>query len=164
MLSYRAEHDALTGIINRGAFDRLRQFLKGKQSSIALMILDVDRFKQVNDKYGHEMGDKVLKKVAKLLEENFRATDYPARIGGDEFAVIITDATEEMKSVIQEKVEYINNILLNPEKDMPKVSLSVGIAFSSNGFEESLYKKADTALYKTKENGRCGYTFYQEEG
>ena len=73
------------------------------------------------------MGDKVLKKVAKLLEENFRATDYPARIGGDEFAVIITDATEEMKSVIQEKVEYINNILLNPEKDMPKVSLSVGI-------------------------------------
>ena len=164
MLSYRAEHDALTGIINRGAFDRLRQFLKGKQASIALMILDVDRFKQVNDKYGHEMGDKVLKKVAKLLEENFRATDYPARIGGDEFAVIITDATEEMKSVIQEKVEYINNILLNPEKDMPKVSLSVGIAFSSNGFEESLYKKADTALYKTKENGRCGYTFYQEEG
>lgn len=162
-LSYRAEHDALTGIINRGAFDRLKQVLRTKQVPIALMILDVDKFKQVNDQYGHEMGDKVLKKVAKLLEDNFRATDHPARIGGDEFAVILTDATEEMKPVIEEKVQNINNVLLNPENDMPKVSLSVGIAFSASGFEDDLYKKADSALYVTKENGRCGYTFYEEK-
>ena len=162
-LHYRAEHDALTGIINRGAFDRLKQVLKTKQVPIALMILDVDKFKQVNDQYGHEMGDKVLKKVAKLLEENFRATDHPARIGGDEFAVILTDATEEMKPVIEEKVKNINHILLNPENDLPKVSLSVGIAFSANGFEDDLYKKADSALYITKENGRCGYSFYEEK-
>ena len=127
------------------------------------MILDVDKFKQVNDQYGHEMGDAVLKKVAKLLEENFRATDHPARIGGDEFAVILTDATEEMKPVIEEKVQNINNRLLNPENDLPKVSLSVGIAFSANGFGDDLYKKADSALYVTKENGRCGYTFYEEK-
>ena len=163
MLNYRAEHDALTGIINRGAFERLKQILKTKQTPIALMILDVDKFKQVNDQYGHEMGDAVLKKVAKLLEENFRATDHPARIGGDEFAVILTDATEEMKPVIEEKVQNINNRLLNPENDLPKVSLSVGIAFSANGFEDDLYKKADSALYVTKENGRCGYTFYEEK-
>lgn len=162
-LHYRAEHDALTGIINRGAFDRLKQVLKTKQVPIALMILDVDKFKQVNDQYGHEMGDKVLKKVAKLLEENFRATDHPARIGGDEFAVILTDATEEMKPVIEEKIKNINHILLNPENDLPKVSLSVGIAFSANGFEDDLYKKADSALYVTKENGRCGYSFYEEK-
>ena len=104
MLNYRAEHDALTGIINRGAFERLKQFLKTKDTPIALMILDVDKFKQVNDRYGHEMGDTILKKVANLLEENFRATDHPARIGGDEFAVILTDATEEMKPVIEEKI------------------------------------------------------------
>ena len=163
MLNYRAEHDALTGIINRGAFERLKQILKTKQTPIALMILDVDKFKQVNDQYGHEMGDAVLKKVAKLLEENFRATDHPARIGGDEFAVILTDATEEMKPVIEEKVQNINNRLLNPENDLPKVSLSVGIAFSANGFGDDLYKKADSALYVTKENGRCGYTFYEEK-
>ncbi len=163
MLNYRAEHDALTGIINRGAFERLKQFLRTKQTPIALMILDVDKFKQVNDQYGHETGDKVLKKVAKLLEENFRATDHPARIGGDEFAVIITDASEEMKSVIEEKIDNINNILLNPEGDLPKVSLSVGVAFSANGFEDDLYKKADSALYVTKENGRCGYSFYEEK-
>ena len=126
-------------------------------------ILDVDKFKQVNDRYGHEMGDTILKKVANLLEENFRATDHPARIGGDEFAVILTDATEEMKPVIEEKIMSINNTLMNPEKDMPKVSLSVGIAFSANGFEDDLYRKADSALYVTKENGRCGYTFYEEK-
>ncbi len=163
MLNYRAEHDALTGIINRGAFERLKQFLKTKDTPIALMILDVDKFKQVNDRYGHEMGDTILKKVANLLEENFRATDHPARIGGDEFAVILTDATEEMKPVIEEKIMSINNTLMNPEKDMPKVSLSVGIAFSVNGFEDDLYRKADSALYVTKENGRCGYTFYEEK-
>lgn len=163
MLNYRAEHDALTGIINRGAFERLKQFLKTKDTPIALMILDVDKFKQVNDRYGHEMGDTILKKVANLLEENFRATDHPARIGGDEFAVILTDATEEMRPVIEEKIISINNTLMNPEKDMPKVSLSVGIAFSANGFEDDLYRKADSALYVTKENGRCGYTFYEEK-
>ena len=77
--------------------------------------------------------------------------------------MILTDATEEMKPVIEEKVQNINNRLLNPENDLPKVSLSVGIAFSANGFEDDLYKKADSALYVTKENGRCGYTFYEEK-
>lgn len=162
MLSYRAEHDALTGIINRGAFDRLRQILKVRQCNLALMIVDVDKFKAVNDGYGHEVGDKVLKKVAKLLEESFRATDYPARIGGDEFAVILTDAMPEMRSVIEEKVNAINAELLNPKEGLPKISLSVGIAFSDSGFVDDLYKKADAALYEVKENGRCGCRFYED--
>ena len=162
ILNYRAEHDALTGIINRGAFDRLRQIMKSSSSPIALMIVDVDKFKLVNDQYGHEMGDKVLKKVAKMLEEGFRVSDYAARIGGDEFAVILAEVTEDMMSVIREKVENINHILKNPEDGLPPVSVSVGVAFSSCGFEEDLYKKADSALYVTKENGRCGCSFYEE--
>lgn len=162
-LSYRAEHDALTGIINRGAFDRLRQFLKNKQIPLALLIVDVDKFKTVNDKYGHEMGDKVLKKVAKLLEESFRSTDYTARIGGDEFAVILTEVEKNKKEVIKEKIERINTILTNPEDDLPETSVSVGVAFSVNGFEDDLYKKADEALYITKENGRRGCFFYEKQ-
>lgn len=162
MLSYRAEHDALTGIINRGAFDRLRQILKTKQAPIALLIIDVDKFKQVNDGYGHETGDKVLKKVAKLLEESFRSSDYAARIGGDEFAVIVTEAAPEMKSAIVKKISGINEKLMNPSDGLPKVSLSVGGAFSPNGFEDTLYKNADKALYQVKENGRCGCRFYEE--
>lgn len=162
ILNYRAEHDPLTGIINRGAFDNLKQLLKVRQIPIALLIVDVDKFKLINDGYGHEMGDRILKKVAKILEESFRASDYAARIGGDEFAVILTDAASEMKSVIYDKIKIINEELLNPKDDLPKVSLSVGVAFSSNGFGDDLYKKADSALYTTKENGRCGCSFYEE--
>ena len=161
MLSYRAEHDALTGIMNRGAFDRLQVFLRDKDGYLGLMIIDVDKFKLVNDGYGHEMGDRVLKMVAKLLEENFRATDYPARIGGDEFAVILTDAMPKIQEVIAEKVRFMNEVLQNPTDDLPKVSLSVGVAFSEHGFDEDLYKKADAAHYEVKENGRCGCRFYE---
>lgn len=162
-LSYRAEHDALTGIINRGAFDRLRQFLKNKQIPLALLIVDVDKFKMVNDRYGHETGDRVLKKVAKMLEESFRSSDYTARIGGDEFAVILTEVEEDKKEVIQEKIKRINDALTNPENDMPKTSISVGVAFSASGFDDELYKRADKALYITKEKGRQGCFFYEKQ-
>lgn len=162
ILRHQAEHDPLTGIMNRGAFDHLRQLLKTRPEPFALLIIDVDKFKLVNDGYGHETGDAVLKKVAKLLEESFRSTDFPARIGGDEFAVIITDITPSLKSVILNKVNDMNQTLLNPTDGLPKVSLSVGAAFSEYGFSEDLYKKADVALYDVKEHGRCGCRFYEE--
>jgi diguanylate cyclase (GGDEF)-like protein len=163
-LRYQAEHDALTGLLNRGAFDRLQQFLKTKSGSLGLLIIDVDKFKQVNDGYGHEMGDKVLKKVAEFLKESFRSTDYPARIGGDEFAVILSDVTPEQKNIIAEKIREMNRLLTHPSDDLPVVSLSVGGAFSDNGFSDQLYKKADLALYDVKEHGRCGCRFYEEKG
>ena len=163
MLRHKAEHDPLTGIINRGTFEQLRQVLKAKAVPIALLIIDVDKFKLVNDGYGHEMGDRVLKKVAKLLETSFRSTDYPARIGGDEFAVILTDVKAEKESMIVEKINSINEILLNPVDDLPAVSLSVGGAFSKSGFTDDLYNKADTALYHVKEHGRCGCRFYSPQ-
>ena len=162
ILRYQAEHDPLTGIINRGAFDQLRELLKLNPSPMALLIIDVDQFKQVNDGYGHETGDSVLKKVAKLLEEGFRSTDFPARIGGDEFAVIVTDAAPEIEPLILDKINSINHTLMNPADHLPKVSVSVGGAFSEKGFTDDLYQKADSALYQVKENGRCGCRFYKE--
>lgn len=161
MLRYRAEHDPLTGIMNRGAFDQLKEFLKGQSSPLALLIIDVDKFKQVNDGYGHETGDLVLKRVASLLEENFRSTDYPARIGGDEFAVIVTDITPATKSVIARKIEQINRTLQTPQDGLPAVSLSVGGALSEHGFTDDLYHGADQALYYVKENGRCGFRWQE---
>lgn len=161
MLRHQAEHDPLTGIINRGAFDQLRQLLKTKFEPLALLIIDVDKFKLVNDGYGHEIGDQVLQKVAKLLEDSFRATDFPARIGGDEFAVIVTNVTVEMKSMIENKINSLNEMLLHPTDDLPAVSLSVGGAFSECGFADELYKQADSALYEVKNHGRCGCRFYQ---
>lgn len=163
LLRHQAEHDPLTGIMNRGAFDQMKRLLKADRKPLALLIIDVDRFKQVNDGYGHETGDQILKKVAALLEEHFRAEDLPARIGGDEFAVIATDITPQMRSVLRDKIQLVNDTLLHPTDGLPSVSLSVGIAFSESGFSDDLYKKADLALYQVKENGRCGYHFYGEE-
>ncbi len=162
MLRYQAEHDPLTGIMNRGAFDHMRRLFKTRIAPLGLLIIDVDKFKLVNDRYGHEVGDEVLKKVAKLLEDGFRATDYPARIGGDEFAVILTSVTPEQRTVIESKISSINSRLMNPVDDMPRVSLSVGGAFSEAGFTDDLYQKADLALYDVKKHGRCGCEFYQE--
>ncbi len=163
MLRHQAEYDPLTGIMNRGAFENLKKVLEAKPIPLAFLIVDVDKFKQVNDGYGHEIGDQVLKKVAKILKESFRTTDYPARIGGDEFAAILTNITEDMQSVIKRKITEMNEALLHPEDGLPPVSLSIGVAFSESGYAEELYKKADLALYQVKENGRCGCAFYQEE-
>ena len=163
MLRYQAEHDPLTGIINRGAFEQLKELLRIRPIPLALLIVDVDKFKQVNDGYGHETGDKVLKKVAELLQEGFRATDYPARIGGDEFAVILTNMTEKQSQVIERKIGEMNDALTHPQDGLPVVSLSVGAAFSEQGFTDDLYRRADLALYEVKEHGRCGCRFYREK-
>ncbi len=161
ILRHQAEHDPLTGIMNRGAFEQLKTAFKTYTDPFAFLIIDVDKFKLVNDGYGHETGDDVLKKVAKLLEKSFRSTDYPARIGGDEFAVIVTNITPDMKTVILNKINAINETLMNPDDDLPQVSLSVGAALSECGFTDDLYKKADTALYEVKEHGRCGWRVFE---
>ena len=85
----------------------------------------------------------VLKKVAAFLKDGFRATDYPARIGGDEFAVILTSMSEEMQGAVERKITEMNDRLMHPNDGLPQVSLSVGGAFSENGFTDDLYQKAD---------------------
>lgn len=163
LLRHKAEHDPLTGVINRGAFEQMRELLKASSDPIAFLIIDVDKFKTVNDGYGHEVGDRILKNVAKQLTEGFRAEDYVARIGGDEFAIIMTNCSRKLQQVIYNKISAINQCLQNPGEGLPKVSLSVGVAFSDRGFSEELYSQADKALYKVKENGRCDCGFYDRE-
>lgn len=162
LLRHKAEHDPLTGVINRGAFEQMREVLKASTDPLAFLIIDVDKFKLINDCYGHEIGDQILKKVAKHLSDTFRAQDYVARIGGDEFAVIMTNSTRELQPVIQNKAESMNQFLKKPDDGLPPISLSIGIAFSDKGFPEELYSQADRALYQVKENGRCGCHFYDE--
>lgn len=162
LLRHKAEHDPLTGVINRGAFEQMREVLKASTEPLAFLIIDVDKFKLINDCYGHEIGDQILKKVAKHLSDTFRAQDYVARIGGDEFAVIMTNSTRELQPVIQNKTESMNQFLKTPDDGLPPISLSIGVAFSDKGFPEELYSQADRALYQVKENGRCGCHFYDE--
>lgn len=159
-LKNKAEHDALTGLLNRGAFENLKKFYSQAEEPIAFLLIDVDKFKDVNDKFGHETGDKALVRVSELLNESFRINDFPVRYGGDEFAVIMTGITHKQKGVIERKLIYINQALKkSSEYDLPELSISAGIAFSNHGFSPDLMEKADGALYLTKENGRNGYTF-----
>lgn len=159
LLRHQAEHDALTGIMNRGAFEQVKEVLRVKNQPIALLLIDVDKFKLINDGYGHEVGDRVLQKVARLLRESFRSTDFPARVGGDEFAVILAEVGVEQQKRIHQKLTTINETLLNPMDGLPIVSLSIGGAFSPAGYTDELYRQADKALYQVKENGRCGIHF-----
>lgn len=164
MLRKKAERDALTGLLNRQAFEQLKSQLRISSEPLAFLIIDVDVFKSINDNYGHDVGDQALIKVARLLDENFRKVDYVLRIGGDEFAVIMEKTGPDKKPIIRSKIEAINEILQHPEDEavFPKYSVSVGIAFSEKGFYDDLFQQTDQALYHTKENGRCGYTFYDE--
>ena len=164
MLRKKAERDALTGLLNRQAFEQLKSQLRISSEPLAFLIIDVDVFKSINDNYGHDVGDQALIKVARLLDENFRKVDYVLRIGGDEFAVIMEKTGPDKKPIIRSKIEASNEILQHPEDEavFPKYSVSVGIAFSEKGFYDDLFQQTDQALYHTKENGRCGYTFYDE--
>lgn len=160
MLRYKAETDALTGLLNREAFEQLKIRFHDIPHPITLLLIDVDVFKSINDNYGHETGDRAPIRTASLLRDNFRAHDHVLRIGGDEFAVIMEENHAGRTEIIRDKIDRINWALQHPQGDLPKFSLSVGVAFSEEGYEDELFRQADQALYKTKENGRCGCTFY----
>ena len=95
-----AKRDALTGALNRAGYDEIMASLRGKREMLALLVVDVDHFKYVNDHYGHAVGDVALKKVAELLRVCFRAQDYVVRYGGDEFVVIIMGMTRKFAPVL----------------------------------------------------------------
>ena len=102
-----------------------------------------------------------IQKVATLLRTTFCSIDYPCRIGGDEFALIMVEMTSDLKYTIEEKIDYMNEILSNLTDNLPVISLSVGVAFADReNPRESIFKDADKALYYVKEHGRHGYSFY----
>lgn len=164
LLRHKAEHDELTGLINRAALNQIKKALSYTEENIALILIDVDFFKLINDNYGHSTGDKVLKLVADVLLESFRSMDYVGRIGGDEFTVIMTQCDKDMnknKELISKKMEYIKERLFTSRDGLPSVTLSCGIALSTKGYEEVLYEQADMALYDVKRAGRNDYAFYE---
>lgn len=163
ILKHKAEHDPLTGLINREAFSNIKEVLSDTAEPIAYLIIDIDLFKAVNDKYGHLVGDEVLKHIAAILSEQFRNTDYVARIGGDEFAVIMTKFGDTPELIIQRKIETINKLLQKVDSKSPSVSLSVGVAISTMGYNEILEEQADQALYHVKQGGRCNCSFFSIE-
>ncbi|MBR0162203.1 MAG: EAL domain-containing protein [Oscillospiraceae bacterium] len=158
-LSYEASHDPLTGLLNRSGYDLFMGM--ADQEHLALMIADVDEFKSINDTYGHDTGDRILKRVADVLMQSFRSVDAVCRLGGDEFAIVMTRANSSMRQLVLNKIAHTNELLQTPEDGLPPVSLSVGVAFSDRENPSGdLFKDADTALYRVKQSGRCGCAVY----
>lgn len=159
-LSFGARNDALTGVLNRRSFNQLLTL--HKQDS-ALILIDVDNFKEFNDSYGHDMGDAILIEVAATLFASFRSSDHICRIGGDEFAVIMVGATPALRDVIEHKIHKTATFLRETENGLPAATISVGIAFGTpTSTDEGLFQAADDALYETKRRGRDGLTFAEE--
>lgn len=159
-LAYEATHDSLTGLYNRSGCDIVLS--KIDVSKCALLIVDIDLFKSINDSFGHEVGDKELVRVSGLLQDNFHSEDAVCRIGGDEFFIVMQNADASKRDRITQKIALINEKLSIEEDGIPPSSISCGCAFGSNAdsFDE-LSKHADTALYRVKENGRAGCAFYE---
>ena len=157
----KAEYDALTGILNRRAFDEVCAASEQRKEPIALLLIDFDNFKNINDTYGHAGGDLALKELARLLSEAFRSVDYVARIGGDEFAAILLNCPVPAAETIKNKIFRINEAL-SQFKEIKPLSISVGVAFSDEGFSQTLFKNADSALYLVKEKGKRGCEVFKQ--
>ena len=160
-----AELDGLTGAYNKRATEAYinKILTQMPDEKGTFVILDVDKFKDVNDRYGHAAGDMVLHELAKTFFRHFRKDDIIGRIGGDEFVIYMRNT--ESKEIASARVKnLIENVRSLPFEEMNgnHVTISVGIAFvpEAGNCYMDLYKNADTALYETKQNGRDGYHVY----
>ena len=149
--------DAMTGLNNRGHFDTsLHQAMlhaKRNHNTFALMILDLDEFKQVNDTYGHQSGDTVIKAFADIISRSIRGDDNAYRIGGDEFAIIANGNEHSEASMIAARIQH--NVSNCPIMLQYGVSTSIGFTlFEQSDSSASIYTRADKALYNAKEFGR----------
>ena len=157
-LNYKASHDELTGAYNRAGYDIL---LSGIDlDSTYMLLLDVDNFKSINDNYGHEVGDKVLVKLVKVLKSIFRDDDHICRIGGDEFVVLMVHSTSINQRLLASKIEQINSELERDDDGLPPISISVGVVSGKEAAnKDELFEKTDAAMYESKKNGKHTYTF-----
>ena len=161
-IMHDAEVDFLTQLYNRRRIDKSFEKLKpqeGREQVLGIMLIDVDFFKHINDTFGHQIGDKVLKKVADSIRSVVREHDIAGRFGGDEFIVLLPDTNVAVTEAITK--DLVNTIHRDPDLRVYGVTLSIGCTSCRTKAEEysvkAMLKQADEALYKAKENGRNQY-------
>ncbi|MFT6985324.1 MAG: diguanylate cyclase (GGDEF)-like protein/PAS domain S-box-containing protein [Psychromonas sp.] len=167
LVQHMAHYDLLTGLPNRALFsDRLNlAFAAAKRASVllAVMFIDLDKFKPINDQFGHHMGDCLLQEVAKRIQHSLRESDTVGRIGGDEFVVLLPNIKSEQDAIdVAEKIRTALNQSFSLAKQALNISSSIGVAiFPQHGGDEmQLMKNADIAMYRAKESGRDSVRLY----
>ena len=166
-----ARHDVLTGLANRAEFnaklEEATKRLKRNGGAVTLMVLDLDKFKAVNDTLGHPAGDQLLVEVARRLKSSVRETDVLARLGGDEFAIIQDGGPNQHEGAIALALRIINAITqsfdLNGQQASVGTSIGIALAPEHGAEPEELLKRADLALYNVKANGRNDFRVFQDE-
>jgi diguanylate cyclase (GGDEF)-like protein/PAS domain S-box-containing protein len=165
-LRQQALYDTLTGLANRAFFhERLRHAIKLRHDegqSTGLLYIDLDDFKGINDRWGHDLGDGVLKEIGRRIEQSVRPGDTAARLGGDEFAVVLTEplSPEQAVGVAERLLKEIGRPLDSGSAPL-HMSASIGIAFGNH--DETLLKEADIAMYRAKAHPDLGYAFFDPE-
>lgn len=166
-----AEHDSLTGLLNRSAFrvqmERALKRARNTQELVALLFIDLDGFKQVNDRLGHGAGDDVLREVARRITRAVRAADIVARLGGDEFVVLLEapvdaqvaeDISGRILNLLMQDYPFLRDALGDavPAVELPRVGASIGVAVYTpqESHVDSLFKRADEAMYSAKRSGK----------
>jgi diguanylate cyclase (GGDEF)-like protein/PAS domain S-box-containing protein len=165
-LRQQALYDPLTGLANRAFFhERLRHAIKLRHEAgeaTGLLYIDLDDFKGINDRWGHDLGDEVLTEVGKRIEQAVRPGDTAARLGGDEFAVVLTEPlTPEQAAGVAERLLKEISRPMDSGSGPLFMSASIGIAFGDH--DETLLKEADIAMYRAKGHAELGYAFFDPE-
>ena len=165
-----AYYDELTGLANRGHFrEHLLEQIKHvtrSQTQLAILFIDLDGFKEINDSLGHDMGDMYLKKIADALKGKVRNEDFVARLGGDEFSIVLGDiadgtyAAETAKRCLALKHQIIN---IGNQSIVPQMSIGIAIFPQDGEDADTLLRAADAAMYSSKQNGKHSFSFYDEQ-
>jgi diguanylate cyclase (GGDEF)-like protein/PAS domain S-box-containing protein len=169
-LTHQAFHDPLTNLANRVLFrDRVEHALaraKRQKAQVAVMFLDLDNFKNINDSLGHATGDSLLKTITERLQSCVRTTDTVARLGGDEFAILLEDTEQPCNAVVvsDRVLEILEQPITLANREVI-VGMSIGIAVSQNGVEtaDEILRNADVAMYIAKEEGKGCYAIFKSE-
>ena len=165
-LDYLAQHDTLTGILNRLSLYNKLEFViansKRNGENFAILFLDLDHFKSINDTLGHDIGDLLLKESVSRIKHIIRENDIFARFGGDEFVIVLTNIDKNAISQVASKIVSALKVPFKIEQHFIEISTSVGISiFPDDGLNtNALLKHADEAMYITKESGRDNFSYY----
>jgi len=152
-LMREANHDPLTGLSNRRTLENMTEEWMREHRKFAIVFLDVDRFKIINDTYGHQQGDEVLKRLGGVLDEQIGSAGHGFRYGGEEFVLLLADGRQEQAFAAAERIRHA--IKTTPMPIPQAVTVSLGLAvFAQEASPKELFHKADLALYQAKRDGR----------